>query len=379
LLLQAHLADFELSRDESSATRTRVGLTTTVAGGGYSPQYLSPEMLSGAVVKPTTAADMYAYGVCALLLCCGHDACSFSASVSGELQEWSREAAAAADAHLPAMLESLLQSAVRQEEALALRLSATQVLLHPFLDTTAERAAASEASHAAQELALEAQEAKAVVRRQLQLEAERTQRCLEVEAAEARRLLQEEEEQARAAIDKLRRDMQKCRHELDREERQLHTQKDKLGAKAAEVQNAAKRVEAEKQAVSEKRKEVDTQKQRTQADSDAAKAAAERKRKELAAKEAELKKEESKLQAIRSKVREPPPYWDVGAARKASDPFVLAPLSRSRNGSVWHALEAFLQTDASQIGKGADTAKYPQYDRLELASAWRLQHREPAG
>ena len=378
-MLQAHLADFELSRDESSATRSRVGLTTTVAGGGYSPQYLSPEMLSGAVVKPTPAADMYAYGVCALLLCCGHDACSFSASVSGELQEWSREAAAAADAHLPAMLESLLRSAVGEEEALALRLSATQVLLHPFLDTTAERAAASEASQAAQQQAQDAQDAEAAMRRQLQQEEERSQRRLEAEAAEARGLLLLQEKEARSAINALRRDMQKCQHELDREERQLRTQKDKLGAKAAEVQTAANKVQAEKQAVSEKRKEVDTQKQRTQADSDAANAAAERKRKELAAKEAELKKEESKLQAIRSKVSEPPPYWDAGAARKASDPFVLAPVSRSRHGSVWRALEAFLQTDASQLGKGADTSRYPTYDRLELASAWRLQNRGPAG
>ena len=168
LLLQAHLADFELSRDESSATRTCVGRTTTVAGSGYSPQYLSPEMLSGAVAKPTPAADMYAYGICALLACCGHDACSFSASVGGELQQWSREAAATADGHLPAMLESLLQSAAGEEEALALRLSATQVLLHPFLDTTAERAAASETSQAAQQQVQDAQDAEAVMRRQLQ-------------------------------------------------------------------------------------------------------------------------------------------------------------------------------------------------------------------
>ena len=168
LLLQAHLADFELSRDESSATRTCVGRTTTVAGSGYSPQYLSPEMLSGAVAKPTPAADMYAYGICALLACCGHDACSFSASVGGELQQWSREAAATADGHLPAMLESLLQSAAGEEEALALRLSATQVLLHPFLDTTAERAAASETSQAAQQQVKDAQDAEAVMRRQLQ-------------------------------------------------------------------------------------------------------------------------------------------------------------------------------------------------------------------
>ena len=294
LLLQAHLADFELSREESSVTKTLVGRTTTVAGGGYSPQYLSPEMLSGAVAKPTPAADMYAYGICALLTCCGHEACRFSASVSGELQQWSREAAAAADAHLPAMLESLLQSAVGGEEALALRLSATQVLLHPFLDTTAERAAASEASQAAQQQVQDAQDAEAAMRRQLQQEAERAERRLEAEAAEARRLLQQEEKESRSAIKALRRDMQKCRLELDREERQLRAQKDKLGAKAAEVQTAANKVQAEKQAVSETRKEVDAQKQRTQADSEAAKAAAERKRKELAAKEAELKKEESK-------------------------------------------------------------------------------------
>lgn len=379
LLLQAHLADFELSRDESSATRTCVGRTTTVAGSGYSPQYLSPEMLSGAVAKPTPAADMYAYGICALLACCGHDACSFSASVGGELQQWSREAAAAADEHLPAMLESLLQSAAGEEEALALRLSATQVLLHPFLDTTAERAAASETSQAAQQQVQDAQDAEAVMRRQLQQQAERAQRRLEAEAAEARRLLLQQEREARSAINALQRDMQKTRQELDREEHQLHTQKDKLGAKAAEVQTAANKVQAEKQAVSEKRKEVDTQKKRTQADSEAAKAAAERKRKELAAKEAELKKEESKLQAIRSKVREPPSYWDAGAARNGSDPFVLAPVSRSRHGSVWRALEAFLQTDASELGKGRDTLRYPQYDRLELASAWRLQNRGPAG
>ena len=121
---------------------------------GFTPQYVAPEMRSGAAPKPSAAADMYAFGVCALLACCPE---GYSFSPSGELQQWSREVAAQADVHLPTLLDSLLLPAVNAEEALACRLSAAQVLLHPFLDTTAEREEASRASEEAQQLLQAAQ------------------------------------------------------------------------------------------------------------------------------------------------------------------------------------------------------------------------------
>ena len=352
----AHLADFELSRDESqAATMTRLGRTTT-ATGGFSPQYASPEMLSGVVTKPTTAADMFAYGICLLVACCGLEACEFSRAVGGELLQWSREAATAADLHLTPLLESLLSPATSREEALRFRLSATQVLLDPFLDTTAERAAAAEASRAAQQQLQEAEDMGVAARQQLLEDAQRVQRQLEAESAEVRRQLLQEEEEQRRAIDTLRRSLQTSRAELSREERQLRKEKAEVQAREHSVQTAAGKVQAEKREVV------------------ADKSAAERKRRELEAKETDLKRMEGKLQAIRVKMREPPPYWNHGAARKGSDQFSLVPLSPARNSSVWRALEAFLKTDAAQLARGADTRRYPRYDHLKLACAWRLQH-----
>ena len=199
----AHLADFELSREEQpQGSTTRFGVTTV----GFTPQYVAPEMRSGAAPKPSAAADMYAFGVCALLACCPEG--SYSFSPSGELQQWSREAAAQADVHLPALLDSLLLPAVSAEEALACRLSATQVLLHPFLDTTAEREEASRASEEAQQLLQAAQSEEETVRRKLHAEQQLVQRRLQWEAAEKRKQLAQAEEEMREKIDALRCDVQ---------------------------------------------------------------------------------------------------------------------------------------------------------------------------
>ena len=54
-----------------------------------------------------------------------------------QLAAWSRDAVLKADPHLPALLDSLLVDAETDAEALARRLSASQVLLHPFHDVGA--------------------------------------------------------------------------------------------------------------------------------------------------------------------------------------------------------------------------------------------------
>ena len=163
-------------------------------------------MRSGAAPKPSAAADMYAFGVCALLACCSQG--SYNFAPSGELQEWSREAAAEADVHLPALLDALLVPAASAKEALERRLSATQVLLHPFLDTTAEREAASRASEEAQERLHAAHSEEAAARRRLFDEQQLVQRQLQHEAAEKRKALAQAEEQMHDTISALHRDVQ---------------------------------------------------------------------------------------------------------------------------------------------------------------------------
>ena len=85
-----------------------------------------------------------------------------------------------------------------------------------------------------------------------------------------------------------------------------------------------------------------------------------------------------RLQALRG----PPAYWtNVGggasnansASRASSDGLALVGLDQ--DSETWRALAALLDTDGSQLGTGADHKhKSAPYDRLQLASAWRIEN-----
>lgn len=66
--------------------------------------------------------------------------------------------------------------------------------------------------------------------------------------------------------------------------------------------------------------------------------------------------------------------WEQKAARALNeDGFALHPLDQRER--MWHALELFLRTHPSQLGKGKDvTRAYGSYNELCLASAWRIEH-----
>lgn len=184
----AHLADFETVREEhreggSLGTRTRSGrFDPSAAREVATARYVAPEMrASPACARPTAATDAYAYGVCTLLLCCDEvEDVSFGPPPHHELQGFNRGAAAKKGGqHLVMLLDGLLDlgqpPATSVEEALRRRLSAAEVLLHPFLNSEAEHEAA----------------------RQATAEAEAAQRQLRWEAAERQRLLDEQEEKVR--------------------------------------------------------------------------------------------------------------------------------------------------------------------------------------
>ncbi len=178
----AHLADFESVRAPNGASAGGRAAPTRgaskSAAGAATARYLAPEMrATPQCAKPTAASDMYAYGVCALLACCGGEDYRFGAPPDEQLlPDWSRPGAASKGGeHLPTLLEGLLDlsqpPATSPAEALQRRMSAAEVLRHPFLDTEAERAAAR-------------------VARQ---EAEATQRAVQWEAAERQRRLDEQQ------------------------------------------------------------------------------------------------------------------------------------------------------------------------------------------
>ena len=136
----AHLADFESARQQRlDGTR---GSSSMSGSEPHTEIYVAPEILVAPTAKPTAAADMFSYGVCCLFTCCLPDAASehdaelrkFEAE-GRQLTERSRALALSKDRHLPSLLESLLSPAKTNDEALDRRLSAPQVLLHPFHDT----------------------------------------------------------------------------------------------------------------------------------------------------------------------------------------------------------------------------------------------------
>lgn len=154
----AHLADFESVREQpQAATATRLAHAATHASILFATaRYVAPEMhASPECAKPTSATDMYAFGVCALLLCCDERDCAFGPPPNEQLERWSREAAVSnGGEHLPPLLDGLLDlgqpPATSIVEALRRRMSAAEVLRHPFLNTEAEREAARRAREEAE-------------------------------------------------------------------------------------------------------------------------------------------------------------------------------------------------------------------------------------
>ncbi len=64
----------------------------------------------------------------------------------------------------------------------------------------------------------------------------------------------------------------------------------------------------------------------------------------------------------------------TSAQKKDEFGFTLAPLKASDAGDVLmlSTLKKLLETDPTKLGKGRDCAKWGDYDRLHLVSAWRL-------
>jgi len=87
----------------------------------------------------------------------------------------------------------------------------------------------------------------------------------------------------------------------------------------------------------------------------------------------QLLEEKAALQA-ELRCHGPPSYWaHQSAARASSDGLALVGLNR--DSETWRALAVLLETDGSQLGHGADHKhESGSYDRLQLASAWRIEN-----
>ena len=190
---KAFLADFESVRAQPGRLCSVSRRADQSAAGVATARYVAPELRANLSDKPTAATDMYAYGVCALLTCC--ESTGYAFGPDGQLLQWSCAAATASGgSHLPTLLDGLLDldqtPAASTAEALVRRMSAAEVLLHPFLDTEAER----QSARAARESAAAVQQEAEQQRREVLAENERLQRQQRWEAAERQRLLNEQEQ-----------------------------------------------------------------------------------------------------------------------------------------------------------------------------------------
>ena len=69
-----------------------------------------------------------------------------------------------------------------------------------------------------------------------------------------------------------------------------------------------------------------------------------------------------------------PSYWTGRGA--SPDGFTLISLQSTKDHEAWQALSEMIQTDGSLLGHGTDHKhKSPPYNRLQLAAAWRIEHR----
>ena len=361
----AHLADFELARDEQTGATS---LTTTTSPKG-TWRFISPEMRSGAAPKPSSAADMYAYGVCALLTSC-EDGVDCKFDDAQQLQpDWSRAAAKEnGGAHLPSLLEGLLDlgqpPAPRVAEARDRRLSAREVLRDPYLNTTAEREQARREAEAAAEDRRAVDEEEASARRRLSEEAAVTWRRLDDEAARERRRLHEEEQRLREEIARAERAQRQAAALVERDQRAMAERERKVQQRREQHKHEAGELAAKKAELAQL--DAETTKARKQLDEGKRKAEEERKK---------LKAEQAKLERLGAEKRQPPAYWQRAFAQKSPDGFALLNIDPRKQPGVWRALQQLLLTEhPHELGKGRDAQPGKPYNQLKLATAWRLEH-----
>lgn len=267
----AHLADFELSREQHTS-----GATTTTTGIGFSPRYVAPELLSDVGARPalSTQADMYAFGVAVLLACCKTSA-SFDSSQYQPLRAWDHASAEAVDIHLPELLAALLQPAGTQQEPLPpqSRLSASQGLVASFFDPAEAEQAARRATELAQQQRDELQ------RREAAFKGEADRMARQLEADSSRRLRDSEEATARA------------RRELQIRERAVEQEAARTRMEIAQREEAARQ---EQVALQEQLRQLRLERE----DMDANKRRTAQERDRLAAREQQLRDEQTRARAM---------------------------------------------------------------------------------
>eukprot|EP00658_Telonema_sp_P-2_P017161 TRINITY_DN1663_c0_g5_i1.p1 TRINITY_DN1663_c0_g5~~TRINITY_DN1663_c0_g5_i1.p1 ORF type:complete len:575 (-),score=166.73 TRINITY_DN1663_c0_g5_i1:72-1796(-) len=320
--------------------------STTTTTAGFTLQYLSPEQRNGRSARPTPQSDMYAFGLAALLCCCwrNQDAYSF-AHTSGELLHWSHEMAGAVDPHLPPLLKHLLC------ELPTARLSATQVLLHPFVDMHTERLLAAEATRAAELTEAAAAEAQLM----LVHERERLGREMQWKEAEQRRQLEQEEMAMRADLEQVWAEV-------------LERQK--------ETREARVRIEARQAELDDEQRARDGQveySQQLEQDQQAAREEIRGLEEEMARQHKRLEAQRKKLAKLKDRKRATPSYWKHRTGSKLAAGFAVVPVTPD-DEQVWEALQLFLATDPQQLSKGRDVAHLGSYDRLQMVRAWRVEH-----
>jgi len=94
----------------------------------------------------------------------------------------------------------------------------------------------------------------------------------------------------------------------------------------------------------------------------------------LAAAQKESSADRAQLHKLQASLKLPD-YWQHSTAPASAEGVALVALEPSKHSEAWDALSALLETDGTQLGKGRDYKhQTPNYDRLRLAAAWRIEH-----
>jgi len=387
----AHLADFESVREQpaaGAASRTASRSAGRSGGAVATRKYEAPEMRAGTVPKATAASDMYSFGVCALLACCELADYSFAPEDQpDELRSWDRAAAAAKGGpHLPTLLDELLDlqqpPAASAAEAVNRRLSAREVLCHPFLDASAERAQARAATELAAAAAHEASQQLAAVER----EAARKQREADWREAELRRQQEEQLAEIQKALREGERQAAKRKLELQKYEKQVEMEQKKLQAQEAAVAQAEQAAAASVHEAEEKRKaaadEVKRQKAKAEEMRQKAKAEqaeAEKKKAELKAQvkaeQAKVDEEKTKLAKLQSERIHYPGTWRMVRSDTPADGLFDVPESSNEFSQMARRLVAAMRGPPGCSGFGV---KLLALQRVQNDVLWRRYHHERA-
>ena len=385
----AHLADFESVREEhTGASRTYSRSASRSGSAVATRKYEAPEMRAGTVPKATAASDMYSFGVCALLACCELADYSFAPEDQPEeLRSWDRAAAAAKGGpHLPTLLDELLDlqqpPAASAAEAVSRRLSAREVLCHPFLDASAERAQARAATEVAAAAAHEASQQLAAVER----EAARKLREADWREAELRRQQEEQLAEIQKALREGERQAAKRKLELQRYEKQVEKEQKKLQAQEAAVAQAEQAAAASVHEAEEKRKaaadEVKRQKAKAEEMRQKAKAEqaeAEKKKAELKgqvkAEQAKVDEEKKKLAKLQSERIHYPGTWRMMRSDTPADGLFDVPESSNEFSQMARRLVAAMRGPPGCSGFGV---KLLALQRVQNNLLWRRYYHERA-